>query len=195
MGSTFPISKPGKLLPALGLSTHAQYTDSTTALPVAGVGVAADRITGQQSNTTTGVFMFDVHEGTGLELHFASREDSVTGETSEARVFREIAIAVDSNSNPVQWTYRHLCDIALTASLAQLGVSGGVIDDALYWCVPTVSADAGLSPSGTRVMQGATAGAAGSVIIDPVCAGRIMVVCRKLTSAGVTVYGSKWTGM
>lgn len=195
MGSSVPISTIGKMRPAQGLATHALYTASTTALPLAGAGVAADSLAQQTSNTTTGVFMFEMSEGMGLELHFASREDSVAGETSDARIFREISICSPTSDNPGQVTYRHLCNVSLAASTGQVGVASGLVDDALYWCVPTVSSDAGLTPTGTRVMQGLTAGAAGSVIIDPVCAGRIMVVCKIGTSAGVTVYASKWTGM
>lgn len=190
-----PVSTVGRVIPAQGLTTHAQFTDSTTTLPNAGAGVAADRITAQATDVASGVFMFDMHEGMGLELHFASTEDSVTGENATARVFREIVLAVDINSNPVQWTYRHLCDVALVASTVQYGVASGAMDAAVTWCIPTVSNDAGLEPVGTRVMQGLTTQSAGSVIIDPVCASRIMVVCRKGTCQGVTVLASKWTGL
>lgn len=194
MGSVTPISVIGKLRPAQGL-THSQYSASSTALPNAGAGVAADSLTQQSSNTTTGVFMFEMSEGMGLELFFASREDSATGETSTARIFREISICAATNDNPGQVTYRHLCDVALTASATHIGIVGGLVDDSFAWCIPVTSNDAGLDPVGTRTLQGLTTTEAGSVVIDPLCAGRIMVVTRIGTSAGVAVYAQKWSGL
>ena len=189
-----PVSTVGRVIPAQGLS-HGEFTASNAALPVAGAGVASDRITAQASSTASGVFMFDMHEGMGLELHFASREASGASETSTARIFREIALCDGINDNPRQWTYRHLCDVNLVASTNQDGKEDGAVDEEFAWCIPTVGNDAGLTPVGTRTMQGLTTGAAGSVIIDPVCASRIMVVCRKGTCQGVTVLASKWTGL
>ena len=194
MGSVTPISVIGKLRPAQGL-THSDYSASSTALPNAGAGVAIDSVTQQTSNTTTGVFMFEMSEGMGLELFFISREDSTTGETSTARIFREISICPATSDNPGQVTYRQLADVALTASATHLGVAGGLVDDNCAWCIPTVGNDAGLTPVGTRTMQGLTTTEAGSVVIDPLCAGRIMVVTRIGTSAAVAVYAQKYSGL
>lgn len=192
MGSFYPISKAGILIPANGL-TFALESSSNTALPVAGAGVAADSLTQQVSDINAGTFLFSMPEGTGLELQFAITDN--TGETATFRVFREIALVATPNASPSQFTYRHLCDLTVAASTAQAGIASGSVLNTAYWGVPTITSEAGLSPNGTRVMQGTTAGAAGSVIVDPVCAGRIMVVGKIGTAAGFRVFAQAWTGM
>jgi len=192
MGSTFITSKPGTVRPANGFA-FGDESASSTALPVAGAGVAADAITQQASSTSAGTFLFSMPEGMGLELHFAIKD--AAGETATFRIFRELALATNIDGNPSQVTYRHLCDLTVTASTAQTGHASGVVADTYFWGVPVISTDAGLAPNGTRVMQGATAGAAGSVVIDPLCAGRIMVVGKIGTAAGFKVLASAYTGM
>lgn len=194
-----PVSKIGKIIPAQGLGFHEHgRTASSAALPVAGDGYAADSLTAQQSDLDNGVYLFDTSECMGLELHFSAV--GLAGVTATARVFRELVTSTSDNtvSSSTSFTYRHLCDISLAASSAQAGTGSGsssVPGANDKWCVPTITSDAGLSPSGTRVLQGTTAGAAGSVVIDPLGASRVLVVLAVGSADYVGVHANKWTGM
>lgn len=195
MGSSTPIAIEARMRPALGLGFHeAGRSACDTALPVAGAGVAADSLTQQASSLDTGVFMFETSEAHGNELHFFGV--GLAGISGTARVFREIVLSANGSDTVAQVTYRHLFDVTLTTSSAQTGPAGSGGNDSQAtddkWCVPVITSDAGLSPAGTRVMQGTTAGAAGSVVLDPMGAGRIMVVTKKGSLDYLGVLGNKW---
>ena len=193
MGSFFPISKTARVIPAQGLSLFTSRSASSTALPVEGAGVATDSVTQQTSSTASGVFMFDTSESTGLELAFVLTDTAA--QTATFRVFRELVYGSEATNEVTAVTYRHVCDISVTACSAKAGIVAGIINSSLLWGIPTVTSDAGLAPNGTRVLQGSTAGAPGTVVIDPLCAGRVMVVGKKGTCTDFAVVANKWTGM
>jgi len=162
----------------------------SSALDAAGSGGAADSLTLSATNPATGRNVFDVHETTGLELHFALT--GALNTTATARVFRAIPVTSSQlSTDPVQWTYRHICDVSLTAS-AQTGTGSGITKGTQRWASIVVTADAGAMAS-TRVVNGTTTNAAGSLFIDPVCAPRIVVQTRVGTATDVTVFASDWT--
>jgi hypothetical protein len=194
MGSVFPVSKQAQMIPALGLGFHEEGRSlCDDALPVAGAGLVADSVTAIASSLATGVFVFETHESFGLELHAA--QVGLAGVSSTSRVFREIPMGATEAGQPGQYTYRHLCDITWVASSAQAGCTDGLNPTTNKWSVPTVTSDAGLAPLGCRVMQGTTAGAAGSVVIDPLGAGRVIVITKKGTADYIGVWANKYTGL
>ena len=163
---------------------------SNNALVDAGAGVFADALSLTAATAANGLFYFDVNEATGLELHFAMT--GALASTGTARVMRVIPIRAGENTRQAQFTFRHLCDLSLVAS-SQTGVASGVTVAAQRWASATVSSDAGLTPLGTRTLNGLTTTAAGSVVIDPMCAGQIVVQVKIGTCTDIVVYPSNWT--
>ena len=187
-GVTF--SKEGYAYPALPTATESSSTD---ALYDTGEGPTDDGSLAA-TNVVTGFYVFDVHETTGIELHFAM--EGATGVTGTARVWRAIPIMgsqfPSTNGTVTQWTYRHLCDVSLTAS-AQEGSAAGFVKSTHRWASVVVTADAGLSPLGSRAMNGLTTNAAGSLVIDPMCAPRIVVQVRRATASSIVPLALDWT--
>lgn len=184
-GVTF--SNSGYLYPS---ETGISESSSTDTLIVTGEGVTDDG-TLAASDSTTGIYVFDIHETTGLELHFAL--EGAAGVTGTARVWRAIPVrAGPRTSSGTQWTYRHLCDVSLIAS-SQEGVASGVVGSTFKWATVSVTSDAGLSPLGTRTLNGTTAGAAGSLFVDPLCASNLVVQVKRDTASGIKVLASDWT--
>lgn len=189
------ISKRAAIYPA----TSGGTSTSATALVAAGESPFVDG-TAFLDTTTAGIHVFNTDEITGLELHFSLA--SIKNGTATARIFRAIpAFTSQANAtafgSPSQWTYRHLCTVSLVASV-QGSVTSGVLTDgtkAERWASVTVSSDAGLAPTGTRTMNGTTTDAAGSLVIDPLGAPRIVVQTCIGTADSVTCYANDWTGM
>lgn len=184
-GVTF--SKQAHFFPA----TNETVSTASAALIDAGSGVFADDDS-LPADDTAGLHFFPVHETTGMELHFAI--DGTLAETATARIYRAFPITTGRfNATARGWTYRHLCDVSLVGSAQELGTFSQEIGAALRWTSVTVTSDAGLLPSGTRTMNGLTTNAAGSLVIDPLCAPYIIVQTRIGTCDGVAVFASDWT--
>lgn len=171
-------------------SSIVDESSSTDALIVTGTSPIIDGPL-VSTDIVTGIHVFRVHETTGLEIDFAL--EGALGVTGTARVWRAIPItAGQSIDDPVsQYTYRHICDVSLTAS-AQAGVSAGVVRNTLRWSsiIVTSSADGGLS---TKAVNGTTLNAAGSLFVDPVCAPYIVVQVKRDTASGVMPLAMNWT--
>lgn len=162
---------------------------SNNALVDAGAGVFADALSLTAATVANGLFYFTVPL-TGLELHFAMT--GALASSGTARVMRVLPFKTASSASNQQFTFRHLCDLSLVAS-SQTGVASGVTVAAQRWASATVSSDAGLTPLGTRTLNGLTTTAAGSVIIDPLCAGLIVVQTKIGTCTDIVVYPANWT--
>lgn len=177
------------LAPPVGVTSESSSTDALIATGTAPIedGVLVT------NDAATGIHVFRVHETTGLELHFGL--EGALGVTGTARVWRAIPVTSAQNvSDPVvQWTYRHVCDVSLTAS-AQTGVgtTGHVVPSTFRWASVVVnsSADGGLS---TRAVNGTTTNAAGSLFVDPVCAPIIVVQVKRDTASGIVPLAMNWT--
>lgn len=184
-GVTF--SKAGYLYPA----NPGVASTSNNALVAAGTGIFADALAITTGTAANGLHAFEVHETTGLELHFAL--SGVLNTTATARVYRAIPVTTGRTSDqPISWTFRHLCDVSLTASAQSRCISGIVVEDN-RWANVTVSSDAGLQPLGTRSLNGTTTNAAGSLFIDPICAQFVVVQTKIGTATDVSVFASDWT--
>lgn len=173
-------------------STNATASTSNSALVDAGAGVFADTLTLPAATVANGLFYFSVNDTTGLELHFAMT--SALSVAATARIMRVIPLQVADNNTSRQWTFRHLCDIDLTAS-SQTGVASGDVVVAQRWASAAITSgkDAGLTPLGTRTMNGLTTTAAGSVVIDPLCAPQVVVQIKRGSATDVVVFPSNWT--
>lgn len=180
--ATFNFSKSGGLAPAPG----GDFSTFEDALDDAGAGFAIDTDENPASNSSTGWHVFPLGETTGLDVHFAI--SGTTGETAIANAFRVIPVRNAAGSR-IGWTFRHLGTIALTASSQAISdtIGNG------YWATVAVSSDAGLAPLGTRAVNGTTTTAAGSLWVDPLCAGYLAIQTSVGTADSVGVYAMEWT--